>query len=46
VRTRTIARRAFAIRAPGSRSYRTTMPRAVQRRLVARSVSASATRAK
>jgi exo-1,4-beta-D-glucosaminidase len=45
-RTRTIARKAFAIRAPGSRSYRTTLPRAVQRRLVARSVSASATRAK
>jgi hypothetical protein len=45
-RTRTVARRRFVIRAPGSRTYHVTLPRAVRRRLLARSVSATTTRAK
>jgi exo-1,4-beta-D-glucosaminidase len=45
-RTRTVARRRFAIRAPGSRSYHVTLSRAVRRHLVPRSVSATTTRAK
>lgn len=45
-RASTVARRAFAIKVGQSRSYHATLARSLQRRLVAHSVSASATRAK